>query len=70
MKNFTACFIVFTLFLASSDWHSSRNVIVEAGRVIFGNRNCWRYDCYPGDCPPPCECPSPFQRIFGIKNCR
>ncbi|KAL1445399.1 hypothetical protein MTO96_029204 [Rhipicephalus appendiculatus] len=70
MKNFTACFIVFAVIFMSSDWQPASNVIVEAGRVIFGYKDCWRYNCYPEACPSHCECPSPFIRFFGVKNCR
>uniref|UniRef100_L7M1N9 Putative secreted salivary protein n=1 Tax=Rhipicephalus pulchellus TaxID=72859 RepID=L7M1N9_RHIPC len=73
MNNFTICLIVFTFFLSSLDSNPWSNVMVEAGRVIFGKKDCWRYDCHYGSCdhaPTGCECPSPFQALFGIRNCR
>uniref|UniRef100_L7M0B9 Putative secreted salivary protein n=1 Tax=Rhipicephalus pulchellus TaxID=72859 RepID=L7M0B9_RHIPC len=70
MNNLTACFIIFTLFHIRYYWQPSSNALVEAGRVISGPKDCWRYDCCPGGCPVHCRCPSPFARLFGVNNCR
>uniref|UniRef100_A0A6M2CUM4 Putative kazal domain protein n=1 Tax=Rhipicephalus microplus TaxID=6941 RepID=A0A6M2CUM4_RHIMP len=72
--NFTVCFIALTFFLMSSDWQPSSNPTVQAGKVLFGHKGCWGHICYYGSCPKEapsaCGCPSPWEAIFGIKNCR
>uniref|UniRef100_A0A131YS78 Kazal domain containing protein n=1 Tax=Rhipicephalus appendiculatus TaxID=34631 RepID=A0A131YS78_RHIAP len=72
--NFTVSFIIFIFLVMSSDWQPSSNVNVEAGKVIFGNKDCVRRTCFGGSCgqgaPSVCECPSPFAQFFGVKNCR
>uniref|UniRef100_L7M3Q3 Putative secreted salivary protein n=1 Tax=Rhipicephalus pulchellus TaxID=72859 RepID=L7M3Q3_RHIPC len=66
----TTCGIVFILVFMSSDWQPWRKVLVEAGRVIYGNKECWHHICYPNPCPEQCECPNPLLRLLGVKNCR
>uniref|UniRef100_L7M3R1 Putative secreted salivary protein n=1 Tax=Rhipicephalus pulchellus TaxID=72859 RepID=L7M3R1_RHIPC len=71
MNYFNACFIISTLFFVSTDWQPASNIIVEAGRVIFGKEGCWRYDCSTNECyQHGCECPAGILQLFGIKNCR
>uniref|UniRef100_A0A6G5A4F9 Putative kazal domain protein n=1 Tax=Rhipicephalus microplus TaxID=6941 RepID=A0A6G5A4F9_RHIMP len=62
-------FVVFTLFFRSFDWLPTDNVLlVYAGRVVFGPKNCWRHDCFHGSCnnnaPTNCECPSVFEQFL------
>ncbi|XP_075725643.1 uncharacterized protein LOC142767569 isoform X5 [Rhipicephalus microplus] len=71
MDQFSACFISCAFFLLSSHWPPSSNVLVEAGRIIVGKGDCWRWDCSTNQCyEKGCECPAGFLQLFGIKNCR
>uniref|UniRef100_A0A6G5A378 Putative conserved secreted protein n=1 Tax=Rhipicephalus microplus TaxID=6941 RepID=A0A6G5A378_RHIMP len=71
MKTFKVHLVAFAIFLVSSDWYPSSNVMVEAGRLVVGKEGCWRYDCSNDSCEKNgCECPSGFLQLFGIRNCR
>uniref|UniRef100_A0A6G5A4I1 Putative kazal domain protein n=1 Tax=Rhipicephalus microplus TaxID=6941 RepID=A0A6G5A4I1_RHIMP len=74
MNILTKHFVVFTLFLMRPYWQPLSNEFVDAGRVVFGPKDCWRHTCWgglcPSDAPSNCECPSPIEAFFGIKNCR
>ncbi|XP_075724354.1 uncharacterized protein LOC142767024 [Rhipicephalus microplus] len=41
--NFIVCFIALIIFLRSSDWQPSSNPTVQAGKVLFGHKDCWRH---------------------------
>uniref|UniRef100_A0A6G5A7N4 Putative kazal domain protein n=1 Tax=Rhipicephalus microplus TaxID=6941 RepID=A0A6G5A7N4_RHIMP len=72
--SFTVCFIALTLFLISPNWQTSSKLTVQAGKILYGDNKCWKYECVYKSCsaeaPSDCICPTVWESMFGINNCR